>query len=58
MYGEFCDYQRVEQWKKDIVVRTLTNAEANLETYREEWDDDELLQEALQSFHFTQFAAL
>lgn len=58
MYGEFCDYQRVEQWKKDIVMRTLRNAEANLETYREEWDDDELLQEALQSFHFTQFAAL
>ncbi|KAG9439742.1 hypothetical protein H6P81_019907 [Aristolochia fimbriata] len=54
-YGEYCDYPPVEQWKKEIVWATLKNADANLEDYREEWDDDEWLQQALHSPHFNTF---
>ncbi|XP_068655481.1 flavin-containing monooxygenase FMO GS-OX-like 9 [Aristolochia californica] len=54
-YGEYCDYPPIEQWKKEIVWATLKNADANLESYREAWDDDEWLQQALESTHFDHF---
>jgi len=36
-------------------LSALNNSQENLETYRDSWDDHELLQEALQSSHFTNF---
>ncbi|XP_077216760.1 flavin-containing monooxygenase FMO GS-OX-like 9 [Tasmannia lanceolata] len=55
-YGDYSEFPRLEQWRKEIVLATLKNADANLETYRESWDDDDWLQDALQSSHFTQLA--
>ncbi|KAL5987807.1 hypothetical protein ACLOJK_035561 [Asimina triloba] len=53
-YGDYCDFPRIEQWRKDIVLATLKNADENLETYRDSWTDEELLQEAFFSAHFRQ----
>ncbi|KAL5979842.1 hypothetical protein ACLOJK_038953 [Asimina triloba] len=51
-YGDYCDFPRIEQWRKDVVLATLKNADENLETYRDSWTDEELLQEAFFSSHF------
>ncbi|XP_077230607.1 flavin-binding monooxygenase family protein [Tasmannia lanceolata] len=56
-YGDYCEFPHLEQWRKEIVLATLKNADENLETYRETWDDDDRLQEALQSPHFTQLGS-
>lgn len=53
-YGENVGLTPIEEWRKSLCISSLINADANLETYRDSWDDDELLQEALQSPHFTQ----
>lgn len=61
---EYCDkyadqigFPHLEEWRKGLCISALVNADANLETYRDSWDDHELLQEALQSPHFTQLNA-
>ncbi|XP_044487163.1 flavin-containing monooxygenase FMO GS-OX-like 9 [Mangifera indica] len=59
---EYCDkyadnigFPHLEEWRKGLCISALVNAEANLDTFRDSWDDDhQLLQEALQSPHFTQ----
>ncbi|GLT25242.1 hypothetical protein SLA2020_003860 [Shorea laevis] len=58
---EYCDwyadqigFPRLEEWRKQLCISALVNADVNLETYKDSWEDDELLQEALQSPHFTQ----
>jgi hypothetical protein len=55
-YGDHVGFPHLEEWKKQLCISALVNAEAILETYRDSWPDDdhELLQEALQSPHFTQ----
>ncbi|KAH7660718.1 Flavin monooxygenase FMO protein [Dioscorea alata] len=53
-YGDYCDFPHLEEWRKQLCLAALKNSEKNLETYRDLWDDDEVLQEALQSSHFTQ----
>lgn len=53
-YGDHVGFPHLEEWRKDLCSSALANADANLETYRDSWDDHELLQEALQSPHFTQ----
>ncbi|KAJ1406270.1 Flavin monooxygenase FMO [Sesbania bispinosa] len=53
-YGENVGFPRLEEWRKGLCLSALINADVNLETYRDLWDDDELLQEALHSPHFTQ----
>ncbi|XP_059444015.1 flavin-containing monooxygenase FMO GS-OX-like 9 [Corylus avellana] len=53
-YGDNVGFPHLEEWRKQICVSALVNAVANLETYRDSWDDEELLQEALQSPYFTQ----
>ncbi|XP_062170018.1 flavin-containing monooxygenase FMO GS-OX-like 9 [Alnus glutinosa] len=57
-YGDHVGFPHLEEWKKQLCISALVNAEANLETYRDSWPDDdhELLQEALQSPHFTQLS--
>ncbi|KAJ0980203.1 hypothetical protein J5N97_008458 [Dioscorea zingiberensis] len=53
-YGDHCEFPHLEEWRKQLCLAALKNSEINLETYRDLWDDDEVLQEALQSSHFTQ----
>ncbi|KAF9591780.1 hypothetical protein IFM89_007110 [Coptis chinensis] len=53
-YGEHCGFPHIEDWRKELCLSALRNSESNLETYRDLYDDHELLQEAHQSPHFTQ----
>ncbi|CAK7323256.1 unnamed protein product [Dovyalis caffra] len=53
-YGDHIGFPHLEEWRKQLCLLALVNADANLETYRDSWDDHELLQEALRSPHFTQ----
>ncbi|KAG2679350.1 hypothetical protein I3760_11G047600 [Carya illinoinensis] len=56
-YGDNVGFPHLEEWRKQLCISALINADVNLETYRDSWDDHELLQEALQSPHFTQLPA-
>ncbi|TQD79227.1 hypothetical protein C1H46_035265 [Malus baccata] len=56
-YGDNIGFPHLEEWRKELCLSALRNAETDLETYRDSWDDHELLQEALQSPHFTQLGA-
>ncbi|XP_022738111.1 flavin-containing monooxygenase FMO GS-OX-like 9 [Durio zibethinus] len=53
-YADYSESPHLEEWRKQLCMSSIVNSIANLETYRDSWDDDELLQEALQSPHFTQ----
>ncbi|XP_043806123.1 flavin-containing monooxygenase FMO GS-OX-like 8 isoform X2 [Manihot esculenta] len=52
-YADHVGFPHLEEWRKQLCISALVNADANLETYRDSWDDHDLLQEALQSPHFT-----
>ncbi|KAL0736343.1 hypothetical protein Bca4012_012553 [Brassica carinata] len=54
-YADYVGFPHLEEWRKQLCLSALTNSQENLETYRDSWDDHELLQEALQSSHFTNF---
>ncbi|XVF50053.1 hypothetical protein PTKIN_Ptkin04bG0063700 [Pterospermum kingtungense] len=54
-YADYSESPRLEEWRKELCISALVNSFANLETYRDSWDDDDLLQQALQTPHFTQF---
>ncbi|KAK9684522.1 hypothetical protein RND81_10G215600 [Saponaria officinalis] len=53
-YGDNIGFPHLEEWKKQLCLSALQNAEDNLETFRDVYDDFELLQIAHQSPHFTQ----
>lgn len=53
-YGENVGLPPLQEWRKVLCVSAIINSIVNLETYRDSWDDDEVLQEALQSPYFTQ----
>ncbi|KAA8541000.1 hypothetical protein F0562_024862 [Nyssa sinensis] len=53
-YGDYIGFPHLEEWRKELCVSALKNADVNLDTYRDSYDDDELLQLAHQSPHFTQ----
>ncbi|KAJ6387160.1 hypothetical protein OIU78_016969 [Salix suchowensis] len=53
-YGDHIGFPHLEEWRKQLCLSALVNADANLEAYRDSWDDHELLQQALKSPHFTQ----
>ncbi|CAL5201842.1 unnamed protein product [Lathyrus oleraceus] len=53
-YGENVGLPPLQEWRKVLCIKSIINSIVNLETYRDSWDDDELLQEALKSPHFTQ----
>ncbi|KAM1516679.1 hypothetical protein ACFXTH_015603 [Malus domestica] len=53
-YGDHIGFPHLEEWRKELCLSALRNADTDLETYRDSWDDHDLLQEALQSPHFTQ----
>ncbi|XP_038895121.1 flavin-containing monooxygenase FMO GS-OX-like 9 isoform X2 [Benincasa hispida] len=56
-YGDNVGYPRLEEWRKKLCLTTIVNSSNNLETFRDSMDDDEDLQEAYQSPHFTQLGA-
>lgn len=56
-YADEVGFPRLEEWRKELCISALINAEANLEIYRDVYDDFELLQVARQSPHFTQLGA-
>ncbi|KAG5522770.1 hypothetical protein RHGRI_034798 [Rhododendron griersonianum] len=58
---EYCDkyadnsgFPHLEEWRKVLCLSALRSADANLETYRDSYNDLEFLQVAHQSPHFTQ----
>lgn len=53
-YADHIGFPHLEDWRKELCLSALRNANSNLETYRDLWDDHELLQLAQQSPHFTQ----
>ncbi|XVE56871.1 hypothetical protein DITRI_Ditri04bG0045100 [Diplodiscus trichospermus] len=53
-YADYSESPHLEEWRKQLCISSIVNQFANLETFRDSWDDDELLQQALQSPHFTQ----
>lgn len=57
-YGDHVEFPHLEEWRKQLCISALVNADVNLETYRDSWNNDhDLLQEALQSPHFTQLGS-
>ncbi|KAF8389754.1 hypothetical protein HHK36_024273 [Tetracentron sinense] len=54
MFGDHIGFPHLEEWRKELSLSTVRNANTNLETYRDSWDDLELLEVAHQSPHFTQ----
>ncbi|KAF8399551.1 hypothetical protein HHK36_015418 [Tetracentron sinense] len=54
-YGDQIGFPRLEKWRKELCLSALRNSDADLETYRDSWDDLEQLQIARQSPHFTEF---
>ncbi|KAJ4831256.1 hypothetical protein Tsubulata_014572 [Turnera subulata] len=56
-YGDYVGFPHLEEWRKQLCISALGNSYANLESYRDSWEDHELLQEALQSSYFTQLGA-
>ncbi|CAN8298645.1 unnamed protein product [Cochlearia groenlandica] len=52
-YADYVGFPHLEEWRKLLCLSALNNSLENLETYRDSWDDHDLLQEALQSSHFT-----
>ncbi|XP_020227320.1 flavin-containing monooxygenase FMO GS-OX-like 8 [Cajanus cajan] len=53
-YGENVGFPKLEEWRKELCVSAVINLFVNLETYRDSWDDDDKVQEALRSPYFTQ----
>uniref|UniRef100_A0A0D3DDJ9 Flavin-containing monooxygenase n=1 Tax=Brassica oleracea var. oleracea TaxID=109376 RepID=A0A0D3DDJ9_BRAOL len=54
-YADYIGFPHLEEWRKELCMSALLNSIENLDTYRDSWDDDDLLQETLQNPYFTQF---
>ncbi|XP_073059167.1 flavin-containing monooxygenase FMO GS-OX-like 9 isoform X1 [Primulina eburnea] len=54
-YGDYIGFPRLEKWRKELCLSSVRNAEIDLETFRDVYhEDEEMLQQAYQSSHFTQ----
>lgn len=51
-YADYIGFPHLEEWRKELCLSVLRNADKNLDTYRDSYDDSEMLQEAYQSPHF------
>ncbi|KAI5648241.1 hypothetical protein M9H77_34246 [Catharanthus roseus] len=51
-YADLIGFPHLEEWRKELCLSALRNSEVNLETYRDSYDDEEMLQVAHQSSHF------
>ncbi|KAL3528436.1 hypothetical protein ACH5RR_007758 [Cinchona calisaya] len=57
-YADYTEFPHSEEWRKTLLISAVLNSLANLDTYRDSYDDDyEMLQVAYQSPHFTQFGS-
>ncbi|KFK27893.1 hypothetical protein AALP_AA8G443500 [Arabis alpina] len=57
-YADYSGFPHLEEWRKTLCLSALLNFMENLETYRDSWDDDDLLQETLlQDPYFTQLSS-
>ncbi|XP_051115863.1 flavin-containing monooxygenase FMO GS-OX-like 9 [Andrographis paniculata] len=55
-YADYVDFPHAEEWRKLLCLSSLRNAEVNLESYRDSYEEDEeMLRVAHNSPHFTQF---
>ncbi|KAL6647216.1 hypothetical protein ACP70R_014653 [Stipagrostis hirtigluma subsp. patula] len=49
-FGEkYCGFPRLEEWKKELLWSSLSNMRDNLETFRDNYHDCDLVQEGLRS---------
>ncbi|KAF9591766.1 hypothetical protein IFM89_007096 [Coptis chinensis] len=55
-YGEHCGFPRLEECRRELKLASKRRADSNLETYRDSYEDHELLQKAHRSYHCTQLA--
>ncbi|CAA0411260.1 unnamed protein product [Arabidopsis thaliana] len=55
-YADYIGFPHLEEWRKVLCLSAILNSIENLETYRDSWDDDDLLQETLQDPYFTQLS--
>ncbi|WZZ75088.1 hypothetical protein YC2023_086458 [Brassica napus] len=46
-YADYIGFPHLEEWRKELCMSALLNSIENLDTYRDSWDDDDLLQETL-----------
>lgn len=52
-YADYIGFPHLEEWRKELCLSALRNADKNLDTYRDSYNDSEMLQAAYQSPHFT-----
>ncbi|XP_010443947.1 PREDICTED: flavin-containing monooxygenase FMO GS-OX-like 8 [Camelina sativa] len=55
-YADYIGFPHLEEWRKTLCLNAILNSIENLETFRDSWDDDDLLQETLQDPYFTQLS--
>ena len=48
--AEQCGLPPMEDWRKAVLVATIKDFDAKPGTYRDEWDDDHLVEQAYKSF--------
>ncbi|KAL2493033.1 Flavin-containing monooxygenase FMO GS-OX-like 9 [Abeliophyllum distichum] len=53
-YADYIGFPHLEEWRKELCLSALRSSDVNLETYRDSYEDKEMLQEARKSPHFTQ----
>ncbi|XP_022885168.1 flavin-containing monooxygenase FMO GS-OX-like 9 [Olea europaea var. sylvestris] len=53
-YADYIGFPHLEEWRKELCLSALRSSDVNLETYRDSYEDEEMLQEAHKSPHFTQ----
>ncbi|XVF54367.1 hypothetical protein PTKIN_Ptkin05aG0175800 [Pterospermum kingtungense] len=57
-YADYSESPHMEEWRKKLLKLSLLNYFANVETFKDSWNDEaeQLLQEALKTPYFTQFS--
>ncbi|KAM3257196.1 hypothetical protein ACQJBY_049494 [Aegilops geniculata] len=51
-FGEkYCDFARIEDWKRELLVSIITNMNDDMETFRDRTDDGENVRKGLQRWH-------
>ncbi|KAL1213799.1 Flavin-containing monooxygenase FMO GS-OX-like 8 [Cardamine amara subsp. amara] len=55
-YADYIGFPHLEEWRKELCKSAIVNSLEILETYRDSWDNDELLQQTLQDPYFTQLS--
>ncbi|CAI9757570.1 unnamed protein product [Fraxinus pennsylvanica] len=53
-YADYIGFPHLEEWRKELCLSALKISDVNLETYRDSYEDEDMLKEAYKSPHFTQ----